>query len=215
MHNSTIDNQKEYWDKVASKKIFTHQLNIDLLSKYITEESNIVDYGCGYGRLTAVLLDAGYKNIKGFDTSIELINRGKNTFVAALFHIDGPDNLPVLDNSVDCILLFAVLTCIPSNKGQTTLINMLHAKLKPGAVLYISDYYIQENKEEVSRYAYLNDDKANFGTFTLPEGATFRHHQQQWIRTLLTGFTIKEENIIDVHTMNGYAAKAFQMIVQK
>lgn len=210
-----INNQKEYWDKVAWSKTFTHPLDEQLLGRFVSKNEKIVDYGCGYGRVVEILTGKGYSDVTGFDTSMELINRGVENTRLKMFHINDPADLPASDNSVHCILLFAVLTCIPSNKGQSELIDMLYSKLKTGGILYVSDYYLQDNLNEVGRYEYLNDDADNFGVFTLPEGVTFRHHTKECITTLLRRFSIREEIVVEVKTMNGSAAKAFQMIAQK
>jgi hypothetical protein len=123
--------------------------------------------------------------------------------------------LPLANNSVDCILLFAVLTCIPSNKGQSALIKLLHSKLKPGGVIYISDYYLQNNEVSKSRYTCFENEPDNFGVFTLPEGATLRHHTKEWITNLFADFTVEFERPIAVKTMNGNTAEAFQLVVRK
>ncbi len=210
----SLDNQSTYWDKVAETKTFTHPLDISLLENYLDKKSNILDYGCGYGRVVKQLQDAGFKNTIGFDTSAKLIERGKK-HVSSIFHIDDAILLPVEDNSTDCIILFAVLTCIPSNSGQTQLVKMLRDKLKNGGFLYISDYYLQENSVEVKKYQYLNNDKNNYGVFSLPEGVIFRHHKQEYINTLLEGFEVVQTQIIEVKTMNGNSAEAFQILLRK
>lgn len=209
-----IDNQQDYWDSVAQQKTFTHPINISLLLEYVDKDAVIVDYGCGYGRIVQELLESGFANTTGYDTSLELINRGSNNHLP-LHHISDPSRLLLNDNSVDCFILFAVLTCIPSNAGQSGLIKLLHSKLKPGGFIYISDYYLQNNEISQSRYTYLNSDPDNFGVFTLPEGVTFRHHTNEWIATLIKDFSVQQENIIEVKTMNGNIGEAFQMIVQK
>lgn len=210
----SIDNQKEYWDSVAQQKTFTHPINISLLLQYVDRNSSVIDYGCGYGRIVNELLESGFQNTVGYDTSIELINRGKNSHLP-IHHISDPVHLPLERNSVDCFLLFAVLTCIPSNIGQSDLIKLLHSKLKPGGIIYISDYYLQDNEVSKSRYTYFNNDMKNFGVFRLQEGATLRHHTREWIATLVSDFAIMEDHMIEVKTMNGNTARAFQMIIQK
>ncbi len=212
--STDIDNQKEYWDKVADQKTFSHPLNVALLEKYSSTKSSIVDFGCGYGRIVNELLLAGFTNTNGYDTSSQLVKRGVADKLP-LHYNDSPHNLPIENNRVDCMLLFAVLTCIPSNSGQIELILLLHSKLKPGGILYISDYYLQDNEISKSRYTYFNNDPENFGVFTLPEGAVFRHHTNQWIELLMKNFEIMEEQLIEVKTMNGNSAKAFQLIARK
>ena len=210
-----LDNQKEYWDEVAEIKTFTHPLDIELLNPYLNKQSTIVDFGCGYGRIVKELTDLGFENVCGFDTSKELIARGISENNLSLYHIDNPTDIKLEDNSIDLIILFAVLTCIPSNEGQNSLISLLLSKLKKGGILYISDYYLQENSVEVERYEYLNGDKNNFGVFKLPEGAIFRHHTKEWIKTLTKDFEIISETPIIVETMNGNIANGFQLIAKK
>ena len=210
-----IDNQTDYWNSVAQNKLFTHPIDIKWMRNYENKESVIIDYGCGYGRIVKELMKHGFSNVKGFDSAVKLINRGRNDGLENIFHIDTLDDLPCRDNSVDCFLLFAVLTCIPSNSAQSNLISILRNKLKPDGIIYISDYYLQLNSIEMERYEYLNDDKQNYGIFKLQEDVIFRHHTKEWINILLKDFKILEETLIDVKTMNGNQAEAFQMIVSK
>lgn len=210
-----LDNQYEYWDSVAASKVFTHPVNIEVLSKFVGKSDLILDYGCGYGRAVKILVASGYQNVVGVDTSIELIARGKNDGLHNIYHIPSPQAMSIADDTVDAILLFAVLTCIPSNQGQKNLIEMLHSKLKPGGILYISDYYLQKDSTEMERYDCLNNDADNYGIFTLAEEVTFRHHTREWISNLLHEFEIKEERLIEVKSMNGHTAEAFQIIAQK
>jgi SAM-dependent methyltransferase len=209
-----LDNQTAYWNKVAQSKTFTHPIDLNLLEEFLLKDSLIIDFGCGYGRIVQQLNNKGFTNVKGFDTSIELIKRG-NKSAGNIFHIQSPNDMPVEENSADCILLFAVLTCIPANKAQKDLIYLLGSKLRPGGLLYISDYYLQNDSIEMESYGYLNEDKNNFGVFTLEEGVTFRHHTKEWIRELLRNFMIVDEKQIDVTTLNGQNAKAFQFLLKK
>lgn len=204
-----------YWNNVANEKTFTHPLNLLLLEQYIAKDASILDYGCGYGRLVKELKESGFKKVTGVDFSEELIKRGQQSGVQHIHHISSSDALVVEDHSLDCILLFAVLTCIPDNVSQKALINKLLLKLKSGGILFISDYFLQKSSLEVERYSYLNDDKDNFGVFNMPDGGMFRHHTHEWIESLLRSFTVKHETIIDVNTMNGNKAEAFQLIALK
>ncbi len=207
--------QQQYWNKVANEKTFTHPLNISLLEKFVSKQSCIVDYGCGYGRIVKDLNDSGFKDVKGFDFSIELIKRGNKNGVENIFQFESAIDLPIENNSVDCFLLFAVLTCITENTNQVELIETLYSKLKKGGIIHISDYYLQTNSAEVNRYEYLNEDKENYGVFQLADSAVFRHHTKDWIKYLLKDFQLIQENLIEVKTMNGNSAGAFQLIAMK
>lgn len=211
-----INNQTVYWNSVALGKTFTHPIKTELLKKYFHSNYNILDYGCGYGRITSELYKLGFTNITGVDTSVELIGRGKKLNPGInLVHIEDLQSMPVKNETLNAVILFAVLTCIPSNVGQKKLIAALNAKLAKGGIFYISDYYLQGSRAEVKAYEYYNNDQSNYGVFTLDEGATFRHHSIDWIKELLSGFDIIEEKQVEVKTMNGHVAEAFQIIVGK
>ena len=211
----SLNNQKEYWNRVADSKTFTHTVNFQLFESLVNKEICIIDYGCGYGRIVKQLIDLSYTNVTGFDTSFELIDRGKRGGNLPIYCIDEAHDLPLENGSADCILLFAVLTCIPSNQAQLELINILYSKLAIGGLLYVSDYYLQESLDEVKEYHYFNNDEDNFGVFSLDEGATFRHHTKAWIRQLFSKFSIISNDRIRVKTMNGSNADAFQMFLRK
>ncbi len=213
--NHELDNQKDYWNRVADTKTFTHPLDIVLFDQYVNKTSQILDYGCGYGRLVKRLKESGYQNVIGYDSSEKMIERGQAGEELPLYPIDQPFDLMVDDLTVDCILLFAVLTCIPTNQGQTRLIELLKNKLRSNGLLYVSDYYLQINAIEMEQYETFNDDMDNHGVFALPEGVTFRHHTRQWILTLFKEFKIESEQEIEVQTMNGGEAKAFQLMLRK
>lgn len=209
------DNQKEYWDSVASSKTFTHPLDQEWMLRHVPSIASIIDYGCGYGRLVHQLLTSGYPDVRGYDTSPALIHRGEQTLHNHLFAISEPEALPLPQQSIDLVLLFAVLTCIPSNAGQRNLISLLHSRLRPGGILYLSDYYLQPASVAKGRYTHYQGDPTNAGIFHQPDGAILRHHTPAWITELLSDFTIIEQKMVEVKTMNGNAAEAFQMMVRR
>jgi SAM-dependent methyltransferase len=214
MPKESLNNQTTYWDKVAHIKTFTHPVDWHWIKKYIPIDSAILDFGCGYGRIVNEFHEAGYTNIKGVDTSKELIKRGLAAHpYLHLSTIDSPDDISA--PSFDLITLFAVLTCIPENNAQSNLISHLKNILSDDGILYISDYYLQDEQAEAKKYTTLNDDPNNFGVFTLPEEVTFRHHTHQWVAELSKEFNIVMHKIIEVRTMNGHRGEAFQTMFKK
>jgi SAM-dependent methyltransferase len=111
--------------------------------------------------------------------------------------------------------LFAVLTCIPTNKGQELLIQEIHQVIRPGGVLYVSDYWLQDDDRNRERYRKWKDRYGTYGIFELSEGAVCRHHDRKWIEKLFSSFEMIEFVDIDVFTMNGNKAKAFQYYGRK
>jgi SAM-dependent methyltransferase len=209
------DKQRAYWARMATARTFTHPLRLDRIRERIPLAGKILDYGCGYGRLSAQLVAAGYTDVVGLDTSPTMIRQGLQLHPDLnLRHIDG-GQLPFADNTFAGSLLFAVLTCITENTVQKSLIDELHRVLRPDGWLYLSDYPLQHNTRNIMRYNHFKDEYGTYGVFRLPDGGVFRHHAMTWIYELLSNFRILEEETLNVTTMNGNAAKIFQIMAIK
>jgi len=210
-----LDNQKAYWDSVAAEKIFTHPVRPDVLRDMVPLKSRILDCGCGYGRTCSELADSGYRDIVGVDTSAEMIRRGLALYPGlSLQHIDS-GGLPFPDNEFDACILFAVLTCVPTDRGQTALISELHRVVRSGGIIYLSDYPLQGDDRNNERYDAFEAVYGARGVFRLADGCVVRHHAMSWIYELLSQFDIVQEETGEVSTMNGNAAKIFQIVAKK
>lgn len=207
-----LDSQFEYWNTAGAQKSFAHPLNLQRLSQWISPGSRILDYGCGYGRCLGELLNAGYSNLIGFDFSPAMIAAASARFPGITFQAVQSSTIPLPDASVDAALLFSVLTCMPTNDGQRTLVGELHRVLKPRGLLYISDLWLQTDERNLIRYVRDEQKYGVYGVFDLPEGVTVRHHDPEWIETLTKDFDVLSLDQIEVRTMNGNPAKAFQWL---
>jgi len=210
-----INNQNQYWDSVAGEKTFTHPLNIDVFREHVTNESRILDYGCGYGRTVNDLLNHGYPNVVGIDSAPLMIERGHRVYPHLDLQVLPDSGVPYRDESFDAVLLFAVLTCIPTNEGQRNLLNNLAPLLRPGGLLYVSDYYLQDDERNRQRYERFATEFDVYGVFRLPEGTIVRHHSVEWIEALTSEFRVIHLNEMTVTTMNGSLAKGFQYMGKK
>ena len=208
-------NQKQYWDKVAKNKKFTTYLDIDLLSKYLDKESLIVDYGCGYGRTLNELYLKGFKNTIGFDFSPKMIERGKREFPFFDLRVSKNNMIDIEPASVDAVILFAVLTCIIDDEAQIKLIEEIQRALKPGGIIYINDFLVNDDERNTNRYNNFLSKYNNYGVFELEEGAVLRHHNENWIKKLTSEFNNKEYNHITFKTMNGHTSNGFVFIGTK
>ncbi len=209
------DNQVEYWDRVGPTKQFAHPVNLKRLSGLLTPESRIVDVGCGYGRTLLALHDHGYRNLVGVDPAPAMIALARRRVPAAAFEVMDSPGLPFPSESVDAILLFTVLTCIPSDDGQRAIIGEASRVLRSGGLLYVSDLWLQEDQRNRERYDRYRAKHGTYGVFELPEGVVLRHHDRTWIEELTAGLVRVALDDIIVQTMNGHRAQAFQWFGRK
>ena len=205
-----LDSQLGYWNTEGTRKAFAHPLNLRRVRQWLTPESRIMEFGCGYGRSLGELFNADYCDLIGLDFSPAMIAAARERFPEIEFHELQSSTIPLPDASVDGVLLFSVLTCVPTDDGQRALVAELHRVLNPGGLLYISDLGLQQDERNLSRYARDEAKYGTYGVFDLPEGVTVRHHDPKWIQTLTSAFYPVALDEIEVVTMNGNPAKAFQ-----
>ena len=210
-----MDYQVAYWDKVASRKTFSHPVDWEMFASLVFKYAHILDVGCGYGRIAAELGSKGYMNVVGIDSSPGMIERARQLAPQPQFQVVPGIQLPFKKASFDVVILFAVLTCVPSDLGQKNLIEQIHTVLRPRGLVYVSDYPLQNDDRNVSRYKEYKEEFGNYGVFRLSDGGVVRHHDMDWIRSLLSEFEEVETTEIDIVTMNGNVAKAFQYFGHK
>jgi len=215
VYNSDINHQKNYWDSLAWDKDFTHPLNLEKIKSIITPEQRILDYGCGYGRLTQQLRENGYKNILSIDISPKMIERGKQLFPKLDLKVLKGDRQFPTNSSFDLVLLFSVLTCMTKNEIIQKLINTLHSILSPGGYLYISDTLIQKNQRNLKRYEHFYKDFGQYGVFRLADGGIFRHFNIAEIEEFTSQYEQISIDYLQVRTMNNHPAQVFQYLCRK
>lgn len=204
-------NAEEFWNRAAVTKRFTHPLDRARFTRVVARDANILDYGCGQGRLTGELIELGYTRVIGADSSPEMIKHAAEGNPAAAFIATDGRRVPAADGSFDAVLLFAVLTCIASDDDQKNLLREFKRILRPGGLLVISDYPLQADARNLARYESHAVELGGFGRFRLPDGAVLRHHPRAWFDELLADFDIAESCELDARTMNGNPARILQL----
>jgi len=211
-----IDHQTDYWNRVGLNKPFSHFINFQRLSTCVGPDAQLLDYGCGYGRLLASLRDRGYQHLIGADPAEHLVAAARARVPQAAFHVlPHPPRLELPDASVDGVLLFGVLTCIPTDEGQRAAVSEISRVLRPGGLLYISDFWLQSDARNLERYESGFAKHGRYGVFDLPEGVTLRHHDREWIAQLTSAYQVAALDETNVITMNGHHAAAFQWFGRK
>jgi SAM-dependent methyltransferase len=210
-----INNQHEFWDRVAGEKTFTIPVDVDLLRRHLPADARILDYGCGYGRVSAELARSGFTNIVGVDSAPAMIRRAKEENPQITFEMLPPGGLQAPPASFDAILLVAVLTCIPESDAQHRLVKTLSDVLRPGGLFCVSDFILQDDERNRKRYAGFADEFGTYGVFRLDEGAVVRHHDPGYLDELLRSFGTIQRSFPEVITMNGHRAMSFHWVGRK
>jgi len=207
-----IPAQVRYWDSLADEKHFCHPLNTTWLMRYADSKTRILDLGCGYGRTLFELQRGGYTNTIGIDFSLRMLKRCRCQIPdVSLVQNDGR-SIPLQEYSVDLVLLFAVLTCIPHDEDQRNLLREIGRVLRPGGLVYISDLLLNHDLRNLERYNRYAGQYGTYGVFKLPEGLVVRHHTKEWIEELTSSFGRLEFEDFEVTTMNGNKSAAFQYL---
>ncbi len=211
----SLSNQFEFWNSVASSKTFTHPLDAERFDTIVDREAEILDFGCGYGRTCDELYRRGFRNLIGVDSSQKMIERGWQTYPNLELNVLKGSHLPYNSETFDAVILFAVLTCVPTNEAQVSLIKEISRVLRPEGIIYISDYWLQDNDKNLKRYNQFKNKYDIYGVFELAEGAIVRHHAKVWISSLLSDFNTLDMFDLHVTSMNGNVSKGFQYIGRK
>lgn len=210
-----LDRQIEYWNGPGKTKSFTIPLCPDRFEVYVDRSARILDFGCGYGRTLNDLHKMGYENAVGLDPAEEMILRGKSKFLNLDLRVLPGSSIPFEDCSCDAVILFAVLTCIPEDESQIRIADEILRVLRPGGILYVSDFPLQKDARNIDRYNRFIEKYGIYGIFELPDGAVLRHLDPDWFDRLTRRFECLERFELDVITMNGNPARAFQYFGRK
>jgi len=210
----SLDIQLDYWNGAGAAKSFSHPVPLPELHALLGPQAAILDYGCGYGRVTAELTQAGFIRVTGVDASKALVLRGLREHPQLDLRVISAPPLPFPDASFDACLLMALLTCIPTDCGVEALLAEAQRLLKPGGLLFVSDYPLQKDQRNLTRYQEHEALFGAYGVFRSGE-AVFRHYAKDRVDQLLSGFDTLWRRELVVRTLNGNEADIFQVAARK
>jgi len=213
---SGLDLQLDYWDRIGPGKSLEHPVNVQQVRQWLSPGSRILDYGCGYGRALGILEANGFNDLIGVDPAPAMIEAARRNFPKITFQVlNDYRSVELPDSSVDGVLLFAVLTSVPTDAGQRAILSEITRVLRPHGVLYISDMFLQTDERNIERYVQFEKKYGIYGVFDLKDGATVRHHDRAWIDALTQDYDRLALEEISVQTMNSHPATAFQWLGRK
>lgn len=199
-----VETQQNSWNKVASEISFSLEPDFNKLASLVTKDAKILDYGCGYGRVTNELHARGYDSLTGVDTSIKMVGRGLKQYPSLDLHHIESHEIPTELGKFDAILFCAVLTCIPIKEHRTKIIEAVYESLNEGGVIYCVEFH----KSDVINYS-------PFGTFKTKFNVEMKHFLPTEISEELSIFKKISQFVADATTITGAKTSAIHHFGKK
>lgn len=207
---------QEYWNEIGVNKDFEDPVYVDKLARFLSSNSQIIEYGCGYGRMINILKSKGYKNLTGFDFAKGMIIRGRKEnpdFDLRLLEKSG--TIPCGNESIDAVVMSTVLCCMTDTEEKKSLIEEILRVLRPRGVLYITDFLLCDHPSYEAKYTRGMREYGKWGTYRTSEDLVVCHYSSQEILSLLSPLDIQWFEQFDFKTMNQNPARTFHCIARK
>jgi ubiquinone/menaquinone biosynthesis C-methylase UbiE len=188
----------DQWNKVAEEVNFNLEIDVGRFRENIPFDSKVLDFGCGYGRVSNLLLNSGYRRIVGIDSSANMIERGKREFPELRLDILAEEGLPYPDNSFDAIVACGVFTCITSQKIRGSHMNELYRILKPEGLLHMVEFCSEPSN-----------------LFTASIGVPMLHSTPPELKELAGMLQVVSEEVKNTNTMGGNKASCYSLFARK
>lgn len=204
----------------------------DMFFKNVPEGSNVLDFGCAWGRIAFELQSKGY-TVTGFDLNENTIayaletSKKTNKLYGNKVKFETADAmyLPYPDESFDACIVQAFLTTIISPNDRKKVLNEANRILKENGVLYLADFAQNwENPHYSKRYMRDYPITGEMGTFAVkdesdPNGKEMfkaHHYTREELLELLEGsFCVKNFHETIFTTFNGNRTKGYIIIAKK
>lgn len=150
-----IKNTKELMKDIGEKRYYQLRVNryipiIEMVSKYITEDSAILDIGIREGAFLKVLRDFGYTNLYGIDIYKEGVEQAnKDGFACIVADVQKPNFWP--GRKWRLITMSHVLEHCPNVKG---VIENIYNHLYGGGILFIEVPKEKKEKKYPTKFAH-------------------------------------------------------------
>lgn len=200
-----------FWNDIGSTKSFEDPFFFERVEPFLSFDSSIVEYGCGYGRLLQEFSARGYKAVSGYDFAPKMVERGRKQ--GCEIHLTESGVIPLPDESTDLVILSTVLCCISDKGEQKRVFDEIFRVLKPEGVVYVTDFLVSSHYLE--KYRLGRDQGYDWGVYTTSEGALVRHYTIERIMELLAPFELVWFEQFRFKTMNNNPVKTFHLIAQK
>ncbi|NWO04821.1 MAG: class I SAM-dependent methyltransferase [Alteromonadaceae bacterium] len=183
---------------MASDVDFNLEIDLARFLGMISRKAKVLDFGCGYGRISNELTECGYIDVTGVDTSFAMIERGRKAFPGVpLLNLDGID-LPFGENAFDVVVICAVFTCIPSLAERDRVSSEITRVLKPGGIVHMSEFCSEESRSFISGL-----------------GIPMRYSSPKELRNVFVGFSCIHDEVVSASTMGGESTSSYRAFIRK
>ena len=131
---------KDVYDSIAGEFNKTRKSQwseFDYFLEYVKSGSEVLDLGCGNGRIYE-LLKSKKVDYLGVDNSSGLLDKARENFPDAKFKLGDMVDLDLPDKSFDSIFSIASFHHIPGRKLRSRAVNEMHRVLKADGVLILT-----------------------------------------------------------------------------
>ena len=141
---------KKYTASIADVGLWESEKKI--ITQFVNIESNILELGCGAGRVSYNLYKLGYKNITGIDLSKNMISSAKkyafDKNADIKYYVDDAMNLSFKECTYDCVLfMFNGLMLIPGLENRIKVLKEVKRVLNKNGIFIFTSHDINGNKE--------------------------------------------------------------------
>jgi ubiquinone/menaquinone biosynthesis C-methylase UbiE len=128
------------WRGIAPTVQFSIPACVDDLLQVVPPQARVLEIGCGYGRICRELVNHGFVDVTGYDSSPAMIERGHRESPDLKLRVSHGERIPEEDGSVDAVVGCAVLTCVPDPTIRRALIAEIERVLRPQGVFHVVEF---------------------------------------------------------------------------
>ena len=133
------------------------------------KDKNVLDLGCGNGRLYEFLTSKG-ASYTGLDLSSKLIEIAQEKYPKGKFMVGDLLKTPFKNEEFDFIYCIATLHHIPSNKLRQSAFSEIYRILKPNGHIFLTNWYFWNKPRYIKQIigSGFNNNKLPLGDFFMP-----------------------------------------------
>ena len=181
-----VDHASEYVAAVTTVGLWESERV--LIGRYLPPDGAVLDIGCGAGRTTFGLYEAGYRRLTGYDLSATMIAAARRIAgerdLAIGFDIGDATSMPYADASFDGALFSAQgFICIPGGKRRLQALREVRRVLRPGSHFIFTTHdrasprFVEFWREERARWDRGEQDARllEFGDRIIPDSGVMTY----------------------------------------